>query len=125
MGKGGACFHCTKAHNGRIEEPRWSYDCSVHLDNSGMNSTEDNPDWKQVLNCPEGDLRYGFQIGGYQSHMRIEKEGDCYLWEIYSDGEFPTDEPKFIFHLCDLDQLQSFIDVWKEAERLGKLKEAE
>lgn len=65
-----------------------------------------------VAKCQGGEPRLGFQIGGYYSHMWFEEDGSCLLWKICSDGEFPTNEPQIVLHVCDFRQIERFVEFW-------------
>jgi hypothetical protein len=127
MGKGAGCFYCKWHKDGKIEEPGWTYGCAKGLDNTDIKDRDD------VLKCPQGRPCFGFQIGGYYTHMELvdndagippaERNNSCLEWRIWSDGEFPRgepfkDEPSMEFHLCDFDQLKDFVDFWSKV--LGK-----
>lgn len=108
------------------------------------------PDIEIVLQCPGGEPRFGFQIGGYYSHAWFEdgqkvpcdppcgsatcherdcqRTSSCMELVIASDGEFPTDDPADMmqFHLCDFHQLERFVEFWgKELRRRGWVRDQE
>lgn len=135
--KGSACFYCRNSLR-RDDLVRSGthdviYDCALGIDNSAMNGTIE-----QVIACPSGDPRQGFQIGGYYTHMWFTYEGTppneggnpngCLLWHIASDGESPTHDgtDRINFHLCDFEQLEAFVAFWRtELERRGWLTKDE
>lgn len=117
-----ACFYCRNAINGRVTAPGWTYDCTKGINNKKMDGGVE-----QALTCPECDLRLGFQIGGYYTHMYFERDGTCLEWHISSDGEFPiTDEDNresMNLHVCDFEQIEIFVKVWgAELRRRGWIK---
>jgi len=131
MPKGPACFYCrhhthARAHVG----DGWSYDCKFGIDNSQMNG-----DVEDVLKCEKGSPQFGFQIGGYYTHMRFEPEdiGElepncCLEWIIMSDGSFPTNEDmqtqSIVFHVCDFRQIEEFVSFWgKRLRQKGIVKD--
>lgn len=122
MAKGSACFNCKHSINPRVDVPGWAYDCKFGIDNSKMNG-----DVEQVIECQKGDPMFGFQIGGYYSHMWFyrRENSDCLEWVICSDGEFPTEKDSNEgkeFHICDFQQIEDFVKFWKkELERRGWL----
>ncbi len=135
MDKGRACFRCR--HGGRqLGEHRSHgstsiFNCALGIDNSMMNGGIE-----QVLACPKGDPRVGFQIGGYYTHMWFEYDGtppaeggnpnSCLEWMIASDGEFTTedDKPGIEFHICDFTQIERWVAFWgEELRRRGWITE--
>lgn len=107
-----ACFHCRNSI-GEIKPPDgWVYTCT-----KGQTILPDGDDPIAVERCPEGAPRYGFQIGGYWTHMWFEKkspQAHCLEWKICSDGEFPTKDrqPGMEFHICDFRQMEKFVAYW-------------
>ena len=109
MAKGGACFYCRNSINAKINAPGWSYDCKFGIDNSEMNGDVD-----QVVQCAKGLPRFGFQMGGYYTHMWVEGESDCLEWKIQGNLEFPTDdgEAPLSIHICNFGQIEEFVEFW-------------
>jgi len=129
MATGQACFYCRNSKNGRPDEIGWKYDCALDIDNSEMNDGIE-----QVVECPKGKPRQGFQLGGYYTHMWFEAEcqnvppepGQCLSWTIMGDGEFPIadgeDTEPITFHICDFEQIEEFVEFWRgELEKQGLL----
>jgi len=127
---GGACFDCKNSTNARNNGCGWSYDCKHGIDNRKMNGGI-----QQVLSCPKGEPRIGFQVGGYYTHMWFEQEdnrlaakpGQCLRWVVMSDGEFPIqdddDGTHLEFHICRFEQIEYFVEFWRgELERKGLLE---
>lgn len=124
-----ACFMCRNA----ISRPdiyversgggfHHQFSCKVAL--PMPNCDVDRPDEEIVASCSGGKPCLGFQIGGYYSHMWFEADGACLAWSICSDGDFPTDKPEFVFHICDFKQIERFVDFWgKELRRRGLVPE--
>jgi len=107
MSKGRACFYCHHGAKGCTDRIGWSYDCSKGRDNTDLG---DRPE--HMIKCPEAEPRVGFQIGGYYTHMDFQEDGDCLTWRIWSDGNFPTDEPEIQFHICGFWQMEEFVAFW-------------
>ena len=111
-----ACYHCRNSENGRIIEPGWAYDCKLNLDTSNMSGGSPS----KVIECPGGDVKYGFQVGGYWTNMWFEKESTCnqclrWITNIKDEDELPIS-----LHICDFEQLEEFVEFWrKELERRG------
>ena len=91
-----------------------------------------NGNVEQVLACPKGEPRIGFQIGGCYTHMWFEYCGTppadggvpnaCLEWHIASDGKFPTQDNSsgIQFHICDFEQIEAFVAFWRaELRRRG------
>jgi len=130
--KGSACFYCrhsvSRTDLARSGTHDAIYDCVLGIDNSAMNGGAD-----QVIACPKGDPRVGFQMGGYYTHMWFEVDGatpeeggepnTCLRWHIMGDGQFPTEEDRTV-HICDFTQLEYFVAFWgKELRRRGWITE--
>ena len=109
MGKGKSCFYCENHFNAHIEKPGWSHDCKEGIDNSNLNNGIED-----VVNCPKGKPQFGFQIGGYYTHMVFQKNSECLTWIIKSDGCFPTDDEneQIKFHVCNFKQIERFVEFW-------------
>ena len=116
MAKGSGCFNCRHHTNGRIEVPGWSYDCQLGIVNDHIMERED------CRLCPHFSPNIGFQIGGYYTHMWFTRDGDCLNWHIQGDGQNPIAEEDqsrqpLEFHLCEFEQLESFVKFWGEELR--------
>ena len=122
MAKGPGCFYCKWHTDGVIQEPGLAYKCAKGLDTSAILTKED------VLKCPQGATVFGFQIGGYYTHMELvvndpeQKHNSCLEWRIWSDGEFPqgepaVDPPSMEFHLCNFEQLKEWVEWWSKVLR--------
>ena len=113
MSKGSACFYCRNSCNAKPHPSTigWWFNCSLGLDNTNLNG-----EIEDALKCPQVNPRYGFQIGGYYTHMWFEPDGDCLTWVIASNGQSPTkDEAEMIrFHICEFKQIEDFVRFWKE-----------
>ena len=129
MGKGQACFDCRNCDDKRSHTDRigWRHYCKLGMSNSKMNGGIE-----QVLDCPNGQPRLGFQMGGYYTHMWFEPyyietdngPGFCLNWIIKGDGEFPRDEPELQFHICDFTQIEAWVKFWgKELRKNGFIEE--
>ena len=134
--KGNACFYCKHSINGHVDPnpPGWSYDCGLGLDNSNLNGG-----YEKVLECEKAEPRWGFQMGGYYTHMWFELDGTpidkggerdpCLIWHIQGDGEFPSEnqeEDNLRFHICDFEQIEKFVKLWgNELRRRGWITEEE
>ncbi len=128
MSKGGACFYCRHSVNKSNSATHATYfDCEFGIDNSEMNGGVE-----QVIACPQGDPRRGFQMGGYYTHMWFEVDGmppetagnpnPCLTWHIQGTGDFTTQdgEPHTEFHICDFTQIEDFVRFWgKELRKRG------
>lgn len=113
-----ACFFCRNSINSRPNPDGvgWIHDCKLGLDNphppaAGARKFED------VLQCPGASPRWGFQIGGYYTHMWLEQDGDCLTWYIEGDGMFPTPGKTMNFHICDFKQIERFVRLWGQELR--------
>lgn len=146
------CFDCrnSRSVDGMVEREgggyHHQYTCAKGLHQPDR--VEGVPDVEIVQQCPGGDPRFGFQIGGYYSHMWLEggskvpcepkcpgamcqdgckRESSCMTWCIASDGEFPTKdgEPGITFHVCDWHQIERFVAFWgKELRRRGWVRDS-
>ncbi|KKN66945.1 hypothetical protein LCGC14_0466250 [marine sediment metagenome] len=114
--EGSGCFKCQNSCNPTVIQGRgWAYECSLNVDNSEIHTLDD------MLKCEKVNPQFGFQVGGYYTHMWFTEEADgCLEWVICSDGEFPIDNSEeFIrFHICSFEQIESFVKFWrKELEK--------
>lgn len=122
-----ACFYCNNSeylHQHVEKDGKFypQYKCRKNL--SMPDHQYPRSDVEIVLECPGGDPRYGFQIGGYYTHMWFERDepNSCLEWMIASDGEFPSQngEPEISFHICNFKQIERFVEFWgKELRRRG------
>ncbi len=137
VAKGSACFYCkhsvkiTETHDEARRQGGWVHDCALGLDNSDIIGQ-----WPAILKCPQSEPRWGFQIGGYYTHMWFEYDAtlpedggepnQCLNWHIQSDGDFPTKDggEHIVFHICDFWQLERFVETWgRELRRRGWIKD--
>lgn len=106
--KNNNCFYCLNHNAGKgvlAENTGWYHQCTLGIKNE---------DLQEVEKCPSYKPNKGFQIGGYYTHMDIKPHGDCLIWTIHGDGEFPkTDPSEFIeLHICDFEQIEYFVEFW-------------
>lgn len=136
-GKGTACFYCRnsiKLTKNPEEASRtgWRYDCKFGIDNTEMKG-----DLESIMECPEADPRWGFQLGGHYCHMYFEPDGlspddgglpnPCLRW--YIKGHFEWDEIQGglqSLHICDFRQIEYFVEAWgRELRRRGWITDEE
>jgi hypothetical protein len=79
---------------------------------------------QRVMDCPGGNVRYGFQIGGYYTHMHFNQDGPkCLSWHMSTKGkpDYDYDEE---FHICDFRQIEVWVKFWgEELRRRGWIRE--
>ena len=117
--RGVACFYCK--HSVNISN---GYACSLGLDNSIPELSDETAGKEAILVCPEADPKWGFQIGGYYTHMWFELSDGvppdaCLTWHIQSNGEFIKEDGQehIKFHICDFRQIEEFVKLWGDELR--------
>ena len=105
-----ACFHCRHS----IEKTDLTLHGRLYTCQKGHQLLKSESPY-DVANCPDGAPQFGFQIGGYWSHMWFEKSSPhntCLEWIICNNGDHPTSEPSTQIHICDFKQLENFVAFW-------------
>ncbi len=130
MSKAMACWYCRNVCNTRNDGSGWTHDCKLGIDNTGFDDVS-----KLAEQCKSFDMRKGFQMGGYYTHMWFEYDGTlpeeggaadgCMNWVIQGDLEFPiqdedTQSEPMRIHICDFEQIEEWVAFWgKELRRRG------
>lgn len=130
MSKGNACFYCRNSGESEPAHPDgvgWIHSCKFGIDNTGFDEIDTIAE-----QCGKYSPRFGFQMGGYYTHMWFEPEscepeddcmGICLEWCIQGDLEFPTEEKTIKIHICDFTQIERWVEFWGEELRKRRLVE--
>jgi len=126
MSRADACFYCRNSGELIPDDIGWIHTCKFGINNTGF-------DEKDTITeqCDKYSPRFGFQMGGYYTHMWFEPEccqpeddctDTCLEWHIQGDLEFPTEETISI-HICDFTQIEAWVKFWGKELRKRRLVE--